>query len=494
MSTSIHKKTVLGQFFTPPSISRFMASLFRLDGISEIRLLDPGAGTGNLSCAFMEHLLNSNNDLSSVHVDCCEMDAGVVPQLGRQMSHFESSTGNRPNCIDIRILESDFIETAVRSLSDHLGIDEDRLPSYTHCILNPPYQKISSQSRHQRLLQSIGLDVPNYYSAFTALAIMLLAPNGEMAAILPRSFCNGTYFARFRKFLLENMSLRRLHVFESRKNIFDGDVLQENIVLYAIKKRTQEPLVVLSSSRDATFQGYTEKTVPFTEIVRSGDKDRFINIPIMETDKIVLQRIGAFQQTLENLGMHVGTGPVVDFRLSDSICMEGECPLIYPYHLKNGTVVWPKTHTKKSDRILRNPLTQKWLLPNQCYTLVKRFSAKEEQRRIVAAVYHPATTSAQFIGIENHLNVFHGMEHRGLDPFMATGLAVYLNSTLVDMAFRQFSGHTQVNASDLRRLPYPDPETLCQWGTEYFRHFPKQEDIDTVVERSVATKGVFHDG
>jgi adenine-specific DNA-methyltransferase len=329
------------------------------------------------------------------------------------------------------------------------------------------------------------LEVPNYYSAFTALAIMLLSPNGEMAAILPRSFCNGTYFTRFRKFLLENMSLRHLHVFETRKNIFEGDVLQENIVLYAAKNRQQEPRVTISTSRDAAFRGYAEKKVPFTEIVRPCDQDCFINIPVMETDKIVMQKIGAFQHTLEDLEIHVGTGPVVDFRLSDSITAEGKCPLIYPYHFEKGLIVWPKAHAKKTDRILHHPETQKWLLPNRCYTLVKRFSAKEEQRRIVAAVYHPPATSEKFVGIENHLNVFLGTGNRGLCPQIATGLAVYLNSTLVDLFFRQFSGHTQVNAADLRRLTYPDQKTLRQWGTRFRRSFPKQEEIDEVVDRAV---------
>jgi adenine-specific DNA-methyltransferase len=36
----------------------------------------------------------------------------------------------------------------------------------------------------------------------------------------------------------------------------------------------------------------------------------------------------------------------------------------------------------------------------------------------------------------------------------------YLNSQEVDDYFRVFSGHTQVNATDLRRLRYPTIEQL----------------------------------
>jgi hypothetical protein len=40
----------------------------------------------------------------------------------------------------------------------------------------------------------------------------------------------------------------------------------------------------------------------------------------------------------------------------------------------------------------------------------------------------------------------------------------YLNSSFVDNFFRQFSGHTQVNASDLRKIPYPSLEFLSEMG------------------------------
>ena len=47
------------------------------------------------------------------------------------------------------------------------------------------------------------------------------------------------------------------------------------------------------------------------------------------------------------------------------------------------------------------------VVPADVYVLVKRFSAKEETRRVVAAVYDPSRVKAKRVGFENHLNYFH---------------------------------------------------------------------------------------
>src|SRR5207247_2066266 len=91
---------------------------------------------------------------------------------------------------------------------------------------------------------------------------------------------------------------------------------------------------------------------------------------------------------------------------------------------------------------------------NENYVLTKRFSAKEEKRRIVAAVHDAKRVPGPNVGFENHLNYFH-KNGKGLDITLAKGLAAFLNWTLVDSYFRQFNGHTQVNATDLRSLKYP---------------------------------------
>jgi adenine-specific DNA-methyltransferase len=88
------------------------------------------------------------------------------------------------------------------------------------------------------------------------------------------------------------------------------------------------------------------------------------------------------------------------------------------------------------------------------------------------------------LGFENHLNYFHCRGH-GLDLPLARGLATYLNSTLLDTYFRQFSGHTQVNATDLRNIKYPTLEQLRALGNQVDRIQPSQDEIDTLIRQEL---------
>ena len=116
--------------------------------------------------------------------------------------------------------------------------------------------------------------------------------------------------------------------------------------------------------------------------------------------------------------------------------------------------------------------------------VVKRFSSKEENRRVVAALYDPQRIAAEQVGFENHINYFH-RQGNGLPATFAKGLAVFLNSTLVDLYFRQFNGHTQVNATDLRNLKYPTAAQLEALGSRIGDEFPDQSTIDEFVQQEV---------
>ena len=94
------------------------------------------------------------------------------------------------------------------------------------------------------------------------------------------------------------------------------------------------------------------------------------------------------------------------------------------------------------------------LTPNRNYVLLRRFSAKEEARRLTAAPYIAADFGVPAVGLENHLNYVH-RPGGTLSEDEAWGLAALYNSRLLDIWFRTVNGNTQVSATELRAMPLP---------------------------------------
>jgi adenine-specific DNA-methyltransferase len=273
------------------------------------------------------------------------------------------------------------------------------------------------------------------------------------------------------------MALYRLHLFESRQAAFqEDDVLQENIIMHARKETETPARVVISSSNDPSDDAHSWREVDYSQVIDPTDERSYIHIVADELGQQIAERINTFHSTLADLGLTVSTGRVVDFRATKYLrAMPGEdtAPLIYPTHFASGYVSWPKDDSKKPNALVYSPETSNLFVPNEDYVLVKRFSSKEEKRRLVGAIYDASRVAAPAVGFENHLNYYHRNGH-GLDMMLARGLAAYLNSTLLDVYFRQFSGHTQVNATDLRNIKYPTLEQLRVLGSQ----LPDGETVD----------------
>jgi len=468
------ERSSLGQFMTPSRIACFMAALFESTGSREAFLLDAGAGVGSLTAAFLDRWEGGGFGFERVEASAYEIDETLRRHLAHNLASYEKNPRFRSS-----VYPGDFIETAVEAIQFQHG------PRFTHAILNPPYKKLASASRHRRLLREVGIETVNLYSAFVALSVVLMKPGGQISVIIPRSFCNGPYYRPFREFLLDRTAIRHIHLFDSRKKAFkDDEVLQENVILL-LEVEGEQGSVRISTSTDATFGDLTTQERVFEQIVFPEDSEKFIHIPTNEGH----DAIGALpfiSASLSDLGISVSTGPVVDFRLREHIRKMPDSetvPLLYPTHFAGGELEWPKVETKKPNAIVLNEATKKWLFPTGRYTVTKRFSSKEERRRIVASVITPSFCKGSgFIGLENHLNVFH-INRKGLPEDLAQGLAVYLNSTVADMYLRRFSGHTQVNATDLRLLKYPVKSILLALGKWAKRRKSlSQQQIDKKVE------------
>ena len=447
------RRSALGQFMTPSAIADFMASLFRY-WPAESRLLDPGAGIGSLTEAFVSQWSEQVQHGSRLHITAYEIEPLLGQYLRDHLGEFSKHGARLGSEVKTELIERDFIVEATFALS--FGG-----PRFTHIILNPPYRKIGAASEYRLMLRKIGVETVNLYTAFLALAVALCDEGGEIVAIVPRSFCNGTYFRPFREWLLRRVALTHIHVFDSRKKAFrDDDVLQENVIVHLIRGAQQGP-VTISSSRDASFNNHSERQVPFDEVVKPSDLEYFIHVPTVAAN----DTSELFLHTLSDIGLGVSTGPVVDFRVRAhwlSKPRKKAAPLLYTHHFAKGEFKWPREH-RKPNALSLNDETRKWLMPRGWYTLTKRFSSKEERRRIVAYVVDPSRLPGELYGFENHLNVFH-CGKKGLSEELARGIALFLNSTVVDLHFRTFSGHTQVNATDLRAMRFPPAETLIRFG------------------------------
>lgn len=481
-------KSKLGQFMTPAPIAKFMASLFNDSFQGEIRLLDAGAGIGSLTSAFIDRICGLVEPPSRLKATLYEIEPVLIDYLQITIEDCRIACSRVGIDFESEVIQEDFILDAARYLSGDMLYPYPERRGYTHAILNPPYKKIRSDSNHRRRLRSVGIETSNLYTGFLSLVILLLEHDGELVAIVPRSFCNGPYFKPFRQLLLSQMSIRRIHVFASRMDAFkDDEVLQENIILHAVKGGAVSPILVTSSS-GADFRDITHLERRLDQVVSKKDPNLFLHVATNNLDQHVTDRMAVFSHSLDELGISVSTGPVVDFRLREHLRdkpQEETVPLIYPGHFKSNFVTWPNGEKRKPNAILRNEHTEKWLFPRGTYTLVRRFSSKEERRRIVAAIYDPEKIDGEAVGFENHLNVFHA-DRQGLRPEVARGLSVYLNSTLVDSYFRQFNGHTQVNATDLRTLHYPNLEDLIALGYAIEgNRFPDQQVIDRLLEKTI---------
>lgn len=473
------RRNSLGQVLTPAPVAQFLASLLDLPQRGTFRLLDPGAGIGNLTAAVVARAIRERPELTVV-VTTFEVDPELGPALGATLADCQAAGAVSGVEVMVRQQPQDFIVWATNELATN-----STGASFDACVMNPPYRKIDAEGSQRRELDRRGVRVPNLYSAFLALAAELLVKDGQLSAVTPRSFANGPYFEAFRKFFLSRMRFDRIHVFEKRGHLFsEAGVLQENIVFRATRGAPGSTAVLSTSQSHGDL--ISSRQVAYTDVVRKDDPHAIVRLPVEHDGDEIAAREMALDARLPDLNIEVSTGRVVAFRTRANLRMnpsgDDTVPLIYPHHMRSFGVEWPRRNSKKPNALARSKETEKLLLPNETYVLVKRFTSKEERRRVVAAVSRAGDLPGEWVAFENHLNVFH-CGGRGIDVLLAQGLATFLNSTIVDRYVRQFSGHTQINATDLRLLRYPSRAQLTLLGhTVETGGWPtSQAEIDAVV-------------
>lgn len=471
---SSETKKKLGQFFTDDVTANYMASLIHPIEAPTIRILDAGSGAGILTVSAALQCLKQGN--RHVHAVLYEIDKSVLLLLEENMKKLEQSFSNKGGTFSYVIHNEDFV------LARH-----DKKGSYFHLsIINPPYFKYNSKtSPYAGVTNDLYKGNPNIYASFMAVVSACMLPHGQMIAIVPRSFTNGLYFKGFRKYLNNTMNLCQVHIFKSRNKVFNKQsVLQENIICH-YKREEQQPAVSIYTSEGQHDLAQREVVTYASKlIIDMSNEHEIIRIPEKKSYGSILEQAQKWQGGFQKNGYFISTGPVVEHRTRQFITLpdtqEASIPLIRMHNIKNLGVDWQSSNPKNARFRLQGDYKKHTVLSGN-YVIVKRFSSKDEKRRLVAGLYRKSQQPQTYIALENHLNYI-GHNNEELSLAEAYGLTALLNSTLMDQYFRCISGNTQVNATEVRLMRLPTRDTITKIGVEILE-LPtlEQVKIDNII-------------
>lgn len=498
--TNQHKKDK-GQFFTPIEIAHFMAG-FAKQTNGKLRILDPGCGTAILSIALIETLLKQKDNLCEIELVVYETDLDILPYtqaalnyLGEWLKQYKISCTSILNTNDFILENKDCFQDNVTLFS------EPQHGSFDIVISNPPYFKVPKDDKRAIVAKSIVWGQPNIYSIFMMVSAKLLKKGGEFIFITPRSFASGNYFRAFREAFFQEINIQQIHLFGSRTDTFDRDsVLQETLILKG-KKGTIEgslpSINITHSDGIKDIENYTEKLYMSNELIDLDSKEKIIHLPANETDDNVIKLFKSWSGSLQQYDIQISTGPVVSFRAAEYLFEQyqnGTVILVPLYQLINTSKMsfdWPVFKRNKPQYIQNCEATKSLLLQNKNYVFLRRFSAKDDKSRLVACPYFADISSAEYIGVENHLNYIY--RKRGhLEKNEILGISALLNSKLFDTYFRTFNGNINVSATELREMPLPPISDIIEIGNQLsLTNNFSQLQIDTIINQHFNLEYIF---
>lgn len=199
------------------------------------------------------------------------------------------------------------------------------------------------------------------------------------------------------------------------------------------------------------------RTLSLKRVIDPSSSNKIVFLPTTENDDGMLEVVDSWPGSLHKYAMEISTGKVVPFRAAEYLSEYGdihndEAPLIWMNSIRDFTVVWPFERKSKPQYIRITDETMPLLNRNGNYVLLRRFSAKEENRRLNASPYLKDKLSCGYVAFENYVNYVH-RPHRKISISEAIGISAILNSLYLDTYFRVSNGNTQVSATEIRDMP-----------------------------------------
>lgn len=213
---SAKQRNETGQFATPPQLAEdVMRFALSLHGRREVRFLEPSCGSG----AFFSALLEQNQNVE------------LAEAVGVELDHrFATAARDLWGEAGLKVVEGDFL-----AVSGQLG------HGFNLLVANPPYvrhhhldrsQKLAGQRRIQKELNLKVSGLSGLYVYFMLLSHQLLAPGAVSAWLIPSEFLDTNYGRAIRQYLVEKVTLNRIHRFDPEEMQFSDALVTSSVVVF----------------------------------------------------------------------------------------------------------------------------------------------------------------------------------------------------------------------------------------------------------------------
>jgi adenine-specific DNA-methyltransferase len=447
----------LGVYYTPPALTARLLDQAGEAGVDWTRCvaLDPACGGGAFLAPLARRMLRA-----VPHQDTARRVAVVAARIcGFEIDPFGAWLSQVT--LDAVVLES--CGDALRNLPvlvtvcDSLRNPPERGP-FDLVIGNPPYGRVTLDAADREHYRRSLYGHANLYGLFTDMALRHTRSGGVIAYVTPTSFLAGQYFKNLRALLGAEAPPATVDFIAARKGVF-ADVLQETL-LATYRRGGAAGSTTVHQVTTGNGAGIEVQTVGTFTL--PADASQPWLLPRTTGQVGLVERLRFMPHRLSDWGYKVSTGPLVWNRHKSQLRearSERTLPLVWAEAVTtDGRFVWRAQ--KKNHTLYFEPHDgDEWLITHTPCVLLQRTTAKEQQRRLIAALL-----PAEFLDnhgaavIENHLNMVRPT--RDDPPISPSVLSAFLNSAAADSAFRCANGSVAVSAYELQALPLPAPESL----------------------------------
>ena len=450
------ERSALGAFYTPPALVQRLLDLASEGGVdwSTARVLDPASGGGAFlleAAARMRRALDGSEP------------AFILAQLGNRLSGFEldphaaslSQAALEITLSDLRIGSGRDMPVFVKVCDT---LEETPAELYDLVIGNPPYGRVTlTAAQRARFARSL-YGHANLYGVFTDIALRWARPGGVIAYLTPTSMLGGQYYAALRKLLADKAPPVAIDFVHARRGVFE-DVLQETLLaLYCkggTRRRFQVHYLHVDNEREARLTKNGKVGLP-------TDASAPWLAPREPAHVGLIKAAEGMATRLADWGYGVSTGPLVWNRFKPQMrarAGRGLHPLIWAEAVTaDGRFIF-RANKRNHAPYFKPELGDGWLVVDRSCVLVQRTTAKEQDRRLIAAELSQAFIDAHGgVVVENHLNMVRTIGAAKVSP---AAVAAVLNSDIVDQVFRCISGSVAVSAFELESIPLPPASAMA---------------------------------